>query len=145
MKALSLGACREPQCRVIDREQRGDRRDGCIVRTGEGSDPSNQDNVRRTCRAGCSVELGTARRRSIARPALQQAIRLLGARASRRRVSAGVCLESNVAVGGGSNFYGLVARDRGYSHARLVAKLECLFMVGAKLMKTVQARRDARS
>jgi len=96
MKALSLGACREPQCRVIDREQLGDRRDGCIVRTGEGSDPSNQDNVRRTYRAGCNAERGTGRRRSIARPALQQAIRLVAARASRRRVSAGVSHESNL-------------------------------------------------
>jgi len=150
MKVFNLGACRELKCRVSDREQRDDRRDGCIVRTAEGIGPSNRGSARRIYRAGCNAELGTARRRSNAKPALQQATRLVGARASRRRVSADVRRKSNASSqnswrwclcgGGGSNLWSGRAVDRVSRKARLVAKLGCLFRVGAKSKKTVRVK-----
>jgi hypothetical protein len=135
-----------------DHAQPGDRRDGCIARTAEGSGPSNQGNALRMYRACCNAEHGTATRRSIARPALRRATRLVGALASRHRVSAGVSCESNNRFQnllrwyrGGSNLYRGRASDRVASNARLRAKLGFLFRVAAKLSRSVQARRDARS
>jgi histone H3/H4 len=152
MKMFNLGEYREPQCRVHDREQRADLRDGRIARTVEGIGPSNQGNARRSYRARCNSGHGTATRRSIARPALRRASRLAGARASRRRVSADVLRESNerfqqfaALLGGGSNLYGARAVDRVPSEARLVAKLGCLFRVVAIITESVRVRRDARS